>query len=42
MRPFSKENKGYRYLLTVIDTISKYAFPEAVKTKSAPDVVEDS
>lgn len=39
MIPFSKENSGYKYLLTVIDTFSKYAYAEAVKSKSAYDVV---
>ena len=25
MQPYSRENKGYRYMLTVIDNFSKYA-----------------
>jgi len=29
MGAFSKSNDGYRYLLTVIDTFSKYAWGEA-------------
>jgi len=40
MISFWKENKGFRYLLTVIDTFSKYAYAETVKTKSALDVEE--
>jgi len=40
MIPFWKENKSFRYLLTVIDTFSKYAYAEAVRTKSALDVAE--
>jgi len=41
MIPFWKENKGFRYLLTVIDTFSKCAYAEAVKIKSALDVAEE-
>lgn len=38
MGNYSKINKGYRYILTVIDTFSKYAWAEGVKTKNALDV----
>jgi len=38
--PFRKENEGFRYLLTALDTILKYAFTEAVKTKFAQDIAE--
>lgn len=38
MGNFSTLNKGYKYLLTVIDTFSKYAWVEATKTKNAVDV----
>jgi len=38
MGAFSKSNDGFRYLLTVIDTFSKYAWGEALKSKNANDV----
>jgi len=38
MGAFSKSNDRYRYLLTVIDTFSKYAWGEALKSKNANDV----
>ncbi|KAL7295117.1 hypothetical protein TKK_0011584 [Trichogramma kaykai] len=38
MLPYEQENKGYKYLLTVIDTFSKYCWALPVKTKSAQDV----
>ena len=34
----AKSNRGYRYLLTVIDVFSKYTWVEPVKTKSGQDV----
>ena len=34
----AKSNRGYRYLLTVVDVFSKYAWIEPVKTKSGQDV----
>lgn len=39
MIPHRKVNKGFNYLLTVIDVFSKHAWAEPVKTKSADDVV---
>uniref|UniRef100_A0ABD2WNZ7 Integrase catalytic domain-containing protein n=1 Tax=Trichogramma kaykai TaxID=54128 RepID=A0ABD2WNZ7_9HYME len=38
MLPYERENKGYKYLLTVIDTFSKYCWALPVKTKSGQDV----
>lgn len=38
MIPFSKMNKGYKYLLTGIDTFSKYAFAYPVKTKTSKEI----
>lgn len=38
MIPYARTNKGYKYLLTVIDVFSKYAWAEPVKTKSADNV----
>jgi hypothetical protein len=34
------KNKGYKYIMTVIDTFSKYAFAVPLKTKSAVEVTE--
>ena len=33
MSPFSRSNKGYKYLLTVIDVFSKYDWIVRLKTK---------
>src|SRR5271154_553 len=38
MIEFQNENDGYRYLLTVIDLFSRYAWARPIKTKSAADV----
>jgi Integrase core domain len=38
MHSFSKINKGFNYILTVVDTFSKYGFAEPVKNKSGHDV----
>lgn len=38
MTNYSSENRGYRYLLTVIDTFSKYALVEPLKTKTGAEV----
>lgn len=38
MGNYSTENNGYKYLLTVIDTFSKYAWTESLKTKTASKV----
>jgi hypothetical protein len=38
MIPYAKENKGYRYILVVIDVFSKYVWALPVKSKSGPDV----
>jgi len=38
MQPYSRENKGIRYLLTVIDVFSKYAWAVPVKRKTDEDV----
>ncbi len=40
MQPLSKYNKGHRYLLTVIDVLSKYAWVEALKDKTGKTVAE--
>ena len=34
----AKANRGYRYLLTVVDVLSKYAWVEPVKSKTGKDV----
>lgn len=38
MLPYSNENKNYRYLLTVIDTFSKFAWTVPIKNKTAIEV----
>lgn len=40
MIPHARVNKNFKYLLTVIDVFSKYAWAEPVKSKSAEDVVK--
>ena len=39
MQEFSKENNGYKYILTVIDVLSKYLWAKALKNKSSTEVV---
>ena len=34
----AKSNRGHRYLLTVVDLLSKYAWVEPVKSKTGKDV----
>lgn len=38
MQPYSRENKGYRYMLTIIDVFSKFAWAVPVKRKTGEDV----
>ena len=38
MQPLAKENDGYRYLLVIIDTFSRFVWMEALKNKSGPEV----
>jgi len=38
MRPYTRFNKGYHYILTIIDVLSKYAWAVPLKTKSGNDV----
>lgn len=40
MIPYAKQNKNFKYLLTVIDTFSKFAWAIPVKNKNAVDVVK--
>ena len=40
LQKLAKYNKGYKYLLTVIDVFSKYAWVEPLKSKSATALVE--
>jgi len=39
MKAYSKENRGFKYILTVIDVFSKYAWAEPLKFKQADEVV---
>ena len=38
MSKFSSENKGYNYVLNLIDVFSKYIFLQPLKTKSGSEV----
>jgi len=38
MRPYTRFNRGYYYILTVIDVLSKYAWAVPLKSKSGNDV----
>lgn len=40
MIPYAKENKNYKYILTVIDTFSKYAWALPLKTKTGIEVAK--
>ncbi len=40
MTSLSKENDGYKFLLTVIDCFSKYAWTIPIKTKSSPSLLQ--
>lgn len=40
MIPYTKINKGYKYILTMINCFSKYAFAVPMKTKSSSEVVK--
>ena len=40
MDSLSKKNNGYKYILTVIDVLSKYAWAEPIKTKSGENLVK--
>ena len=40
LQKLAKYNKGYKFLLTVIDVLSKFAWVEPLKSKSATAMVE--
>lgn len=40
MQHFSRENHGHRYMLTVIDIFSRYAYAKALINKSGPEVAQ--
>ena len=40
MSPFFRSNKGYKYLLTVIDVYSKYGWIVPLKTKTGKEVTQ--
>lgn len=40
MSKFSKSNKGFKYILTVINCFTKFAFAIPLKTKSGPEMVK--
>ena len=39
MCPYTRFNKGYHYILTVIDVLSKYAWAIPLKTKNGNEMV---
>lgn len=41
MIPYSKENKNFKYILTVIDTFSKFAWAFPIKTKTGVEVTQE-
>lgn len=40
MQPYANKNSGYRYMLTVIDVFSKYAWAKPIKGKDAASVTK--
>ena len=40
MESLSRWNRGYKYLLTCIDILSKYAWVVPLKTKTGPELVK--
>ena len=40
MIPYSKENKSYKYILTIIDVLSRYAWAVPLKNKNADTVLD--
>lgn len=38
MQPFWHENRGVRFLLTVVDVLSKYAWVQPLKHKTGPEM----
>ena len=40
MDSLSKYNNGFKYILTVIDVLSKYAWAEPIKTKTGENLVK--
>lgn len=38
MIPYARENRGYKYLLTIIDVFSKFVFAEPIKSKTGENV----
>lgn len=39
MQPYSRKNGGYRYMLTLIDVFSRYAWAEPLKNKTATETM---
>ena len=40
MQIFSESNKGFKYILTIIDVFSKYGWEIPLKTKTVPEVTK--
>ena len=41
MREFSMQNNGYKYILTIIDSFSKYAFVRPIKAKTGENITTE-
>ena len=39
MKYYSRSNKGYKYILMIIDVFSKYGWAEPLKNKTGPEIV---
>lgn len=39
LQPHAQQNRGYRYILTVIDILSRYAWAEPLKSKTPGEVI---
>jgi len=39
MRPYTRFNKSYHYILTVIDVLNKYAWAILLKTKNGNEMI---
>ena len=40
VQSIAKQNKGFRYILVIIDAFSKYAWAQSIKKKTGKDVTE--
>jgi hypothetical protein len=40
MQELSRQNRGHRYIITVIDCLSKYTWARAIKNKKSESIIE--